>query len=212
MARASRPCRATTRATGSRCTRSPTRRALDVVDLVTDSAGRLALDALPRQLAGVDLLTFPVVASQRGVVQPAAAAVSVAHDAGVPVLLDLAQAAGQVPLTHLDADGYVGTARKWLRGPRGTGWLAAPPSAAARLEPAYPSLVGRDADGVGRLATGEASVAARVGLAVALEELAADADAVVRSNRRARRRTPGTASTESAAGRPKSPATSPPGS
>ncbi|HWW46036.1 MAG TPA: aminotransferase class V-fold PLP-dependent enzyme, partial [Acidimicrobiia bacterium] len=87
-------------------------------------------------------------------------------------------AAGQVPLTRLDADGYVGTARKWLRGPRGTGWLAASPSAATRLEPAHPSLVGRDAEGVGRLATGEASVAARVGLALALEELAADADAV----------------------------------
>lgn len=153
------------------------RHALDVVDLAADSAGHLDLDALPRQLEGVDLVTFPVVASQRGVVQPAAAVVSLAHEAGVPVILDLAQAAGQVPLTDLGADGYVGTARKWLRGPRGTGWLAAPPSVAARLEPAYPSLAGRDAEGVGRLATGEASVAARVGLAVALEELAADADA-----------------------------------
>jgi pyridoxal 5-phosphate dependent beta-lyase len=149
------------------------RRAMDVVDLPTDGVGHLDLDALPGQLRGVDLLTFPVVASQRGVVQPAAAAVSQAHDAGVRVILDVAQAAGQVPITQLGADGYVGTSRKWLRGPRGTGWLAAPAAAAARLEPAFPSLVGRDAEGVGRLATGEASVAARVGLAVALDELAA---------------------------------------
>ena len=154
------------------------RRGFDVVDVPTDAVGHVDLDALPGKLRGVDLLTFPVVASQRGVVQPARAAVSVAHDAGVPVLLDVAQAAGQVPLTQLDADGYVGTARKWLRGPRGTGWLAATPSIGARLEPAYPSLVGRDAEGVGRLATGEASVAARVGLAVALEELTAETDAV----------------------------------
>ncbi|HEV2309330.1 MAG TPA: aminotransferase class V-fold PLP-dependent enzyme [Acidimicrobiia bacterium] len=151
---------------------------LEVVDLQTDAAGQVDLDALPGQLPGLDLVTFPVVASQRGVVQPAAAVVSLAHDAGVPVVLDVAQAAGQVALGGVGADGYVGTARKWLRGPRGTGWIAAPPAVASRLEPAYPSLVGRDAEGVGRLATGEASVAARVGLAVALEELAADADAV----------------------------------
>ena len=149
------------------------RRLVELVDLDTDAAGHLDLDTLPRQLRGVDLLTFPVVASQRGIVQPAASAVSLARDAGVPVVLDVAQAAGQVALTGLDADGYVGTARKWLRGPRGTGWIAAAPGVAARLRPEYPSLVGRDRTGAGQLATGEASIAARVGLAVALDELAA---------------------------------------
>ena len=132
------------------------RRLVELVDLDTDAAGHLDLDTLPRQLRGVDLLTFPVVASQRGIVQPAASAVSLARDAGIPVVLDVAQAAGQVALTGLDADGYVGTARKWLRGPRGTGWIAAAPGVAARLRPEYPSLVGRDRTGAGQLATGEA--------------------------------------------------------
>jgi len=149
------------------------RRPLEVVDLATDAAGHLDLDTLPHQLDGVDLVAFPVVASQRGVVQPAAAAVAVAHEAGVPIVLDVAQAAGHVSLVGIGADAYVGTARKWLRGPRGTGWIAAAAPTAARLRPEYPNLAGRDAAGVGQLATGEASIAARVGLAVALDELAA---------------------------------------
>ncbi len=137
------------------------RRPLEVVDLATDAAGHLDLDTLPHQLDGVDLVAFPVVASQRGVVQPAAAAVAVAHEAGIPIVLDVAQAAGHVSLVGVGADAYVGTARKWLRGPRGTGWIAAAAPAASRLRPEYPNLVGRDAAGVGRLATGEASIAAR---------------------------------------------------
>lgn len=149
------------------------RRGYEVVALPVDAEGRLCLDGLDRCLRGVDLISLPVVASHRGVVQPAAEVVALAHAAGVPVLLDVAQAAGQVPLAGVGADGYVGTARKWLRGPRGTGWLAVRPAIAAGLTPESPSLAGVDAPDVGRLATGEASVAARVGLAVALDELAA---------------------------------------
>ena len=151
-----------------------------LVELAADGSGRLDVDRLATTLrSGLALVTFPVVASQRGVVQPAAAAVRAAHDAGVPVLLDAAQAAGHVPLDTVDADAWVGTARKWLRGPRGTGWLAVTPTVAAELAPEYPSLVGAGRDGVQRLALGEASVAARVGLAVALDELAAAGPASV---------------------------------
>ncbi|HEV3451044.1 MAG TPA: aminotransferase class V-fold PLP-dependent enzyme [Acidimicrobiia bacterium] len=148
------------------------RRGYELVPLPADADGRLCLEGLDRCLRDVDLVTFPVVASHRGTVQPAAEAVALAHRAGVPVLLDVAQAAGQVPLTGVGADGYVGTARKWLRGPRGTGWLAAGPAVAPALTPEAPSLAGAGG-GVAGLATSESSVAARVGLAVALDELAA---------------------------------------
>ncbi len=156
------------------------RRGFTLVVLPTDEHRRLRLDALEDRLrAGLDLVTFPVVASHRGVVQPAAAAVALAHAAGVPVVLDVAQAAGHVPLGAVGADAYVGTGRKWLRGPRGTGWIAAGRDAGARLDPEYPSLTGRDASGVARLATGEGSIAARVGWGLALEELtAADPEVV----------------------------------
>jgi hercynylcysteine S-oxide lyase len=85
----------------------------------------------------------------------------------------VAQAAGHVPLTAVGADAYVGTARKWLRGPRGTGWLAATGALAAMLVPEYPGLTGLGARGVARLEVGEAPIAAQVGLGVALDELAA---------------------------------------
>jgi pyridoxal 5-phosphate dependent beta-lyase len=94
-------------------------------------------------------------------------------NAAVPILLDVAQAAGHVPLLDVGADAYVGTARKWLRGPRGTGWLAATPAIGSQLVPEYPGLTGLGAPGIGRLETGEAAIAAHVGLGVALDELAA---------------------------------------
>jgi pyridoxal 5-phosphate dependent beta-lyase len=149
------------------------RRGWSLVMLATDRDGRLDRDRLTDSLRRLDLVTFPVLASHRGVVQPAADTVRLAHAAGVPVLLDVAQAAGHVPLGAVGADAYVGTARKWLRGPRGTGWLAASGAIAATLVPEYPGLTGLGARGVARLELGEAPISAQVGLGVALDELAA---------------------------------------
>ncbi len=150
------------------------RRDWTLVELGTDGAGRLDLDGLADALRhGLNLVCFPVVASHRGVVQPAADAAGLARAAGVPILLDVAQAAGHVPLGGVGADAYVGTARKWLRGPRGTGWLAATPSVAATLVPEYPGLAGLGASGIARLELGEAAIAAHIGLAAALDELEA---------------------------------------
>jgi hercynylcysteine S-oxide lyase len=148
------------------------RRPWTLVELGTDDAGRLDLGGLDDALRhGLDLVCFPVVASHRGVVQPAAEAAGLAHAAGVPILLDVAQAAGHVPLGGVRADAYVGTARKWLRGPRGTGWLAASPAVANTLVPEYPGLAGLGSSGIARFELGEAAVAAHLGLAAALDEL-----------------------------------------
>ncbi|HSO95290.1 MAG TPA: aminotransferase class V-fold PLP-dependent enzyme [Acidimicrobiia bacterium] len=156
------------------------RRDWTIVDLVADPVGRLDLDRLENELRhGLDLVCFPVVASHRGVVQPAAEAAAVAHAASVPIILDVAQAAGHVPLGGVSADAYVGTARKWLRGPRGSGWFATTAAVADVLVPEYPGLTGLGEPGVARLELGEAAVAAHVGLAVALDELAAAGPAAV---------------------------------
>jgi hercynylcysteine S-oxide lyase len=150
------------------------RRDWTLVELGADGAGRLDLDGLAAALRqGLDLVCFPVVASHRGVVQPATDAVGLARAAGVPILLDVAQAAGHVPLGGVGADAYIGTARKWLRGPRGTGWLAASPSVATTLVPEYPGLTGLGTSGIARLELGEAAIAAHLGLAAALDELEA---------------------------------------
>ncbi len=80
------------------------------------------------------------------------------------------------------ASAYVGTSRKWLCGPRGTGFLALRGNLAERLDGASPGLHtmrrGEDAQplplpGLSRLGIGEAPVASRIGLAQALAELLA---------------------------------------
>lgn len=156
------------------------RKGIALVELSADTDGRIRMEDLKSALPGLALVTFPVVASHRGVVQPAHEIAVLCRSFGVPAVLDVAQAAGHVDLTGCGADVYVGTARKWLRGPRGVGFVVVGPVWADRLVPPVPELHTavwsdsrpRPLGGAPRFGIGEAPVAARVGLAVALEELA----------------------------------------
>lgn len=134
-------------------------RGWDLVPLPADAHGRIA--DVP---AGLDLVTFPHVPSQRGVAQPVEHVLA----AGVPVLLDVAQSLGQ---THVPPGcaAYVGTSRKWLCGPRGVGFAVVAPHWQHDLaEP--PTLVAAVATGVRRWESTEAHVAGRVGLAVSVQQ------------------------------------------
>jgi len=134
-------------------------RGWELVLLPVDAQGRVL--EVPR---GLDLVTLAQVASQRGVLQPAAEV----RDTGVPLLLDVAQALGQVPVPAGCA-AYVGTSRKWLCGPRGVGFaVVAPPWQDGLAEP--PTLAPTHGDGMLRWESQEAHVAGRVGLAVAAQE------------------------------------------
>ena len=130
-------------------------RGWELVSLPVDGFGRI-LD-VPGDL---DLLTFPQVLSQRGIVQPVEQALAT----GVPLVLDVAQAAGQTDVPA-GAAAYVGTSRKWLCGPRGVGWGCVSPGWRGRLK--EPPTLG-PAHHPGRFAmydTPEPHVAGRVGLA-----------------------------------------------
>src|SRR5690606_23796343 len=76
-----------------------------------------------------------------GLVQPAAETGAVCRAAGVPFLLDACQAVGQmeIDIAALDCDYLAATARKFLRGPRGIGFLAVSDRALARGD--FPLLV-----------------------------------------------------------------------
>ncbi|CAJ63171.1 Hypothetical protein; putative Aminotransferase domain [Frankia alni ACN14a] len=165
---------------------------LELIDLPVDPQGVIDLDVLDRMgitspgaarplaLTELDLVVFPHVPSQSGIVQPAAEIGSRCAAAGVPLILDVAQSLGQIGVSDIQASAYVGTSRKWLCGPRGTGFLAVRGDLAERINVAVPSLysMGRGRDGrpvplpgLARLGIGEASIASRVGLAQALSEL-----------------------------------------
>ena len=68
------------------------------------------------------------VASPDGRILPVAAAAELAHDRGVPVVVDVAQSLGQFPVDvpALGCDFMVGSGHKWLMGPMGVGilWVA----------------------------------------------------------------------------------------
>lgn len=161
---------------------------LELVELPSDPAGRVDLAGLRAELTrGLALVTLPHVPSQRGVVQPARAIGAACAAAGTPLLLDVAQSLGQVDCTGIGAAAYVGTSRKWLCGPRGVGFLALRPAVAEqlaaapphRLPAAHPGGAGMVASPARRFETAESSVAARVGLAVALGDLAPDLPAAL---------------------------------
>jgi selenocysteine lyase/cysteine desulfurase len=71
------------------------------------------------------LVALTWVPTSSGLVQPAAVVGELCRDAGVPYLVDACQAAGQieVDVAALHCDFLAATGRKFLRGPRGSGFL-----------------------------------------------------------------------------------------
>jgi selenocysteine lyase/cysteine desulfurase len=98
-----------------------------VIDVVpSDPAGTLDVDALETMIDGrVKLIATTWIPTNGGLVNPAAQIGRVARNNGVLSLLDACQAVGQMPVdvAELQCDFLTGTGRKFLRGPRGTGFL-----------------------------------------------------------------------------------------
>jgi pyridoxal 5-phosphate dependent beta-lyase len=134
--------------------------------------GRLALDDAAYQLNEdpPDLVHLTPVASHSGVVQPLAMVAQLCRELGLPLVVDAAQALGQVDCA-VGPDVTYSSSRKWIAGPRGVGALAVRPELLERLTPRLPApewaqpLTVRQ-----QLEFGEANIAARVGFSVALGE------------------------------------------
>lgn len=153
----------------------------DVRALPTDADGRLDVDAAARSLAAdpPGLVHLTALASHRGLAQPAAALSAVCRDLGLPLLIDAAQALGQLDC-RVDAAAVYGASRKWIAGPRGVGFLAMRPELTRLLRPRLPPAEWNMPMSVlHRLEHGETNLAARLGFSVALgEHLAAGAERV----------------------------------
>ncbi len=158
------------------------RRSGAVVEAIpSDLNGQLDVDALRSMMNDrVKLIAITHVPTNGGLINPAAAIGTVAREAGVPFLLDACQSVGQMPMDvqELGCDMLSATGRKFLRGPRGTGFLYVRKSWIEKIEPAMLDMhaarwTGPDSYEIRpdarRFETWEGNVAGKLGLGVAVE-------------------------------------------
>jgi selenocysteine lyase/cysteine desulfurase len=154
----------------------------ELVVVPNDGSGQIDLDALAELVdERTKLIGLTWVPTSGGLVNPAAAVGRIAREADVLYLLDATQVVGQLPVdvAELGCDLLTGTGRKFLRGPRGTGFLWARTGVLDRLDPNVVEIRSATWDGdrsftwapgARRFETWESSYAAVLGLGAAVQQ------------------------------------------
>lgn len=157
-------------------------RGIEVRIVPNDAAGQVSVQALQAMLADprVRLISLPIVATNGGPVQPVEVIGTLARAAGVWFLLDACQGVGHLPIDVQKIGCHIlsATSRKYLRGPRGVGFLYVERELCAQLEPAFLDLHAATLQtpthfeirpGARRFENWECNVAAKLGLGAAVD-------------------------------------------
>ncbi|MGI9598527.1 MAG: aminotransferase class V-fold PLP-dependent enzyme [Acidimicrobiales bacterium] len=123
------------------------RHGIEIVLIEDDETGQIDLAHLETELArGATMVAMTHAPTNGGLINPAEAVGALCDRYGAFYVLDACQSVGQIPLdvTALKCDVLSGTGRKYLRGPRGTGFLFAGERALDRIEPPFLDLHAAD--------------------------------------------------------------------
>ena len=151
---------------------------IDVIP--NDEYGQLSVKALQNKIdKRTKLIAITHVPTQGGLVNPVEEVGKIAKQANIFYLLDATQSVGQMPVDvqKIGCDALCATGRKFLRGPRGTGFLFVSEKVLDQIEPPFLDLHAavwdqmkhyKMMEGSRRFETWETNYANKIGLSTAI--------------------------------------------